>query len=181
VRLVFARPPYADVPLWNASDVRGKVVAIMRGPGSGRTGDPGDPVPFSVKVFHAQEAGAVGVIFMDNTRNASLFEKLPRIDEGPLPAAFNPDGSLHLKVEIPCAMILSKHMGLIQEGALHCIHFAPQPSDANKGGQGQPAQLAEVAALPFGWRFAVVLVFFEPQLVLCRLSLLRALACCMTV
>jgi hypothetical protein len=63
---------------------------------------------------------------MDNTRNVSMFEKLPRIDEGPLPPAFNPDGSRHLKVAIPSAMILSKHMGLIQEGALHCIHFAPQ-------------------------------------------------------
>jgi hypothetical protein len=41
----------------------------------------GQPVPFSVKVFHAQQAGAVGVIFMDNNRGASMLEKLPRIGE----------------------------------------------------------------------------------------------------
>jgi hypothetical protein len=45
-----------------------------------------------------QEAGAVGVIFMDNTRNAVLFSKLPRVDEGPLPPEFNGDGSKNLKV-----------------------------------------------------------------------------------
>jgi hypothetical protein len=31
-RLVWARPMHADMPLWNASECRGKIVAIMRGP-----------------------------------------------------------------------------------------------------------------------------------------------------
>ena len=39
VRLVFARPPYGDVPLWNAEEARGKIVAFMRGPGSGKDGE----------------------------------------------------------------------------------------------------------------------------------------------
>jgi hypothetical protein len=29
-QLVWARPPLADMPLWNATLVRGKIVAIMR-------------------------------------------------------------------------------------------------------------------------------------------------------
>ena len=30
--LVFARPQHAELPLWNADEVRGKIVAVMRGP-----------------------------------------------------------------------------------------------------------------------------------------------------
>ncbi len=41
-RLVLARPPYADEPLWNAESVRGCIVAIMRGP---RTPGPVSHVP----------------------------------------------------------------------------------------------------------------------------------------
>jgi len=113
VRLVFARPPYADVPLWNAEDVRGKIVAIMRGPGSGKEGgDPGHAVPFAVKVYHAQVAGAVGVIFMDNNRNASSFENLPRVDEGPLP----------VRVAVCCSVLqcVAVWCSVVQCGAVCC-------------------------------------------------------------
>ena len=66
-------------------------------------------------------------------------------------------------------MILSKHMGLLQEGALHSIHFAPTPEEEEAKRKLHPApppdsaqalaqerQREELAALPFGWRFAVV-------------------------
>jgi hypothetical protein len=35
-RLVFARPPYADAPLWNAEECRGRIVVVARGPRSGK-------------------------------------------------------------------------------------------------------------------------------------------------
>jgi len=43
-RLVWARPMHADMPLWNASECRGKIVAIMRGPRK-----PAPPCGYSIK------------------------------------------------------------------------------------------------------------------------------------
>ena len=36
-RLAFARPPYADAPLWNAEECRGRIVVVARGPRSRKT------------------------------------------------------------------------------------------------------------------------------------------------
>ena len=47
--LVYARPQYGEQPLWNASEVRGKIVAIMRGPPPPHAG-----TPYAVKVYNAQ-------------------------------------------------------------------------------------------------------------------------------
>ena len=76
-RLLFARPPFADEPLWNAAEVTGRVVAIMRGPPL-----PAVPVPYAQKLRHAQEAGAVGVIFVDHAP-LGRFDMLPRMDPEP--------------------------------------------------------------------------------------------------
>ena len=59
-RLVWARPLYADQPLWNANEVRGKIVAVSRGPRA-----PANACSYSVKLFHCQNAGAVGVVIVD--------------------------------------------------------------------------------------------------------------------
>ena len=37
-QIVWARPPCAEIPLWNEHDVRGKIVAIRRGPAAPATG-----------------------------------------------------------------------------------------------------------------------------------------------
>ena len=55
-----ARPIHADQPLWNARECRGKIVAVMRGPRA-----PAPACNYSVKLYHCQLAGAVGVIFVD--------------------------------------------------------------------------------------------------------------------
>ncbi len=51
---------YAELPLWNADEVRGKIVAVMRGPPP-----PHEGTPYAVKILHAQEAGAAGVIIVE--------------------------------------------------------------------------------------------------------------------
>ena len=48
-RLVWARPPFADMPLWNADAVRGNIVAIMRGPAAPA---PGVLLPLLEHVSH---------------------------------------------------------------------------------------------------------------------------------
>jgi hypothetical protein len=57
--LVLARPQYGDQPLWNADEVRGKILLVMRGPPP-----PHEGTSYATKVYHAQKAGAVGVIIV---------------------------------------------------------------------------------------------------------------------
>jgi hypothetical protein len=47
--LVFARPPFADVPLWNVDEVRGRIAVVFRGPRA-------SPVSFAHKQYHVQRA-----------------------------------------------------------------------------------------------------------------------------
>ena len=48
---VFARPPYADVPLWNPAECRGRIVVVFRGPRAA-------PVSFAHKQHFVQQAPA---------------------------------------------------------------------------------------------------------------------------
>ena len=77
-RLVWARPIHADQPLWNADEVRGKIVACMRGPRP-----PAKACSYNVKLYHIQNAGAVGVIFVDYDPNGG-FNVIPRAANGTL-------------------------------------------------------------------------------------------------
>uniref|UniRef100_A0A7S0EEF0 PA domain-containing protein n=1 Tax=Hanusia phi TaxID=3032 RepID=A0A7S0EEF0_9CRYP len=121
-RVVYACPPNADVPLWNASEVRGKIVVIQRGPPR-----PAQLVTFSLKLFHAQQAGAVGVIFIDVESNVA-FTTIPRVDEGDVVYPADLEGKYppaRLRAKIPCCIMLKRDSGIIQEGAVHVITFAP--------------------------------------------------------
>ena len=73
---MWARPPFADIPLWNAEKVRGNIVAIVRGPAA-----PATAVSYGLKMYHAQLAGAKAVVFVDYDPNGK-FDAMPRIDEG---------------------------------------------------------------------------------------------------
>lgn len=75
-RLVWARPIFADQPLWNADDVRGKIVVAMRGPRP-----PARACGYSTKLYHCQNAGAVGAVFVDWDPDA-LFDVIPRCEAG---------------------------------------------------------------------------------------------------
>ena len=122
-QLVWARPIYADQPLWNASDCRGKIVAVLRGPSS-----PAPPCNYSIKLFHAQNAGAVGVIFVDFDSFAT-FTVVPRVEDGPIYA-----GGPTLTVRIPCFSTLNYYSGVLQEGALHTMALmAKVPLNMPKG------------------------------------------------
>jgi hypothetical protein len=112
-RLVWARPMYADQPLWNAAECRGKIVACMRGPPP-----PAPPCNYSIKLFHCQNAGAVGVIYVDFD-SFSKFAVVPRVEDGPIY-----DGGPDLKVRIPCMLTLNSYLGVLQEGALHTMAMA---------------------------------------------------------
>jgi hypothetical protein len=56
-QLVWARPKHADMPLWNAEQVKGNIVVIMSGPTT--------HAPLPLKIIHAHAAGARAVILVD--------------------------------------------------------------------------------------------------------------------
>jgi hypothetical protein len=113
-RLVWARPIHADQPLWNASECRGKIVAVLRGPRA-----PAPACNYSVKLYHCQAAGAVGVVFVD-WDPAGRFTVMPRLENGPI----YPNGP-SLTVGIPAFLTLYCYSGALQEGALHTMMVAP--------------------------------------------------------
>ena len=75
-RLVWARPIHADQPLWNADEVRGKIVACLRGPRP-----PAKACSYNLKLYHAQNAGAVGVVVVDCYPDG-VFNLIPRFECG---------------------------------------------------------------------------------------------------
>jgi hypothetical protein len=107
---VWARPAYAQVPLWNAPEVNGNIVAIMRGPGP-----PASGVPYAVKLQHAQLAGAKAVVFVDWDAETTTFTEMPAV----LPL---PDGS-KVEARIPACLILAHHAAFLQEGVIHEIVY----------------------------------------------------------
>lgn len=107
---MWARPAYAQVPLWNASEVNGKIVAIMRGPGP-----PASGVTYAVKLHHAQIAGAKAVVFVDYDAETTTFKEMPAV----LPLS---DGS-KVEARIPACLILAQHAAFLQEGVIHEIVY----------------------------------------------------------
>ena len=114
-RLVWARPIYADQPLWNADECRGKIVAIMRGPRP-----PARPCSYNIKMFHAQNAGAVGVVVVDYDPDGR-FSVVPRAELGPL----YPNGPDLRKLSIPGFLTLYSMAGALQDGAVTTMMMAP--------------------------------------------------------
>jgi hypothetical protein len=118
-RLIWARPIHADQPLWNADEVRGKIVACMRGPRP-----PAKACSYNMKLYHIQNAGAVGVIFVDYDPNGG-FNVIPRAASGPLWP-----GGPHLEIRIPAFLTLNVMAGALQEGAIHTMSECPNtPKD----------------------------------------------------
>ena len=72
-------------------------------------------------VYHAEQAGAVGCIFVDFDSDGK-FQIVPRVESGPLYA-----GGPELEVTIPCFLTLSHHCGVLQEGAIHSMFPVPTP------------------------------------------------------
>jgi hypothetical protein len=105
-RLVWARPVYADQPLWNAEEVRGKIVAVMRGPRA-----PGPVVPYAVKLYYCQEAGAAGIVVVDFENK---YSNIPITRNGPI----WPGGPV-LEMKTPAMMCPFPVAGALQEGAVH--------------------------------------------------------------
>ena len=121
--LVWARPAHAQVPLWNAHDVNGNIVAIMRGPSP-----PAPGVGYAVKLQHAQLAGAKAVVFVDYDTDATKFTQMPAV----LPL---PDGS-EVEARIPTCLILAQHANFLQESANHeIIYYSGTPEGYNPGCQ----------------------------------------------
>lgn len=114
--LVWARPAHAQVPLWNAHEVNGNIVAIMRGPAP-----PAPGVGYAVKLQHAQLAGAKAVVFVDYDTDAAKFTQMPAV----LPL---PDGS-EVEARIPTCLILAQHANFLQESANHeLIYYSDTPA-----------------------------------------------------
>ena len=136
-RLVWARPPFADMPLWNAEKVRGQIVAIVRGPAA-----PATAVSYGLKLHHAQEAGAKAVVFVDYDPNGK-FDAMPRVDEGLVTYGVRPvPADVQVKARIPCALVLNRHTTALQEGAQHVLAFAPP----------------DFPGVPYGWKVGFVCV-----------------------
>ena len=136
-KLVWARPPFADMPLWNAEQVKGKIVAIVRGPAA-----PATAVSYGLKLHHAQQAGAKAVVFVDYDPNGK-FDAMPRIDEGVVQYGVRPSPpDVDIRAQIPTVLVLNRHTATLQEGALHVLAFAPP---------GFPG-------IPYGWKVGFVCV-----------------------
>ena len=81
--------------------MKGKIVGMMRGPSP-----PATFASFSLKLYYAQEAGAVAVIFFDSDPTGDLFSNLPSIDEGPITFGLPPiPEGIQLKVRIPAVIM----------------------------------------------------------------------------
>ena len=144
-RLVWARPIFGDQPLWNASECRGKIVAIMRGPWS-----PAPPCNYSIKLYHAQNAGAAAVIFVDFDSFAK-FTVVPRLSDGPIYP-----GGPHLEVKIPCFLTLNYMSGVLQENALHTLTLAPSVPEHVPRGWRIGFIFCRSALSLFCWRGALI-------------------------
>ena len=95
-------------------ECRGKIVAVLRGPRA-----PAPACNYSVKLFYCQDAGAVGVIFVD-WDPTGRFTIMPRVENGPIFP-----GGPSLTVGIPAMFTLYAYSGALQEGALHTMMVAP--------------------------------------------------------
>jgi hypothetical protein len=136
-RLVWARPPFADMPLWNADKVAGNIVAIVRGPAA-----PATAVSYGLKLHHAQIAGAKAVVFVDYDPNGK-FDAMPRCDEGVVQYGVRSDPpDIAVKALVPTVLVLNRHTSALQEGAEHILAFAPP---------GFPG-------IPYGWKVGFVCV-----------------------
>jgi hypothetical protein len=58
---VLVDPPLADAPLNNAAEINGKIALIRRG-----------AIPFNDKISRAREAGAIGIVMIDNNEEPPL-------------------------------------------------------------------------------------------------------------
>ena len=117
-KLVFARPKFGDMPLWNASECRNSIVAICRGPADGHFN-----VSYSLKIHHAQVAGAKAVIIVD-LDPSSRFDRVPVAVPGPVDWGLKPDPpDLDITIQIPTVMILAEKAASLQHGAVTSIHY----------------------------------------------------------
>ena len=123
--LVWARPRFADQPLWNAADVRGKIAVISRGPWP-----PAPEVSYAEKIYYCQEAGAVGVVVVDWENR---FGTAPGASNGPIW-----EGGPVLEMKIPVLVTPASMAGALQEGAIHTmLLMKKQPPGMGKKGNGR--------------------------------------------
>jgi len=112
-KIVWSLPPFADQPLWNAAECRGKIVVAMRGPHP-----PAPTVDYCTKTYFCQQAGAIGVIFVDHE---STLARVPVAQDGPI---YN--GGPILKMEIPCFLTTWQRAASLQQDAVHTMVLAKQ-------------------------------------------------------
>ena len=98
---VLAVPAEGHEPLRNADIVQDRIVVVMRG-----------KVPLHVKVKHAQEAGALGVVIVDTGRCDAKFDQ--KCSQGADKSrgegfAAEDDKDLWEKYHIPSVMVQRKH------------------------------------------------------------------------
>mmetsp|Transcript_36753 Transcript_36753/g.57462 ORF Transcript_36753/g.57462 Transcript_36753/m.57462 type:complete len:329 (+) Transcript_36753:498-1484(+) len=121
--LVWARPPRGDCYLFNADEVRGKIVVMRRG-----------GVSFTRKVNVAQEAGAVGLVCVGwDTTEEKYKPPIMRITTGEVPGDDLPSPRT-LNVDIPCVYALQKLGPALQEGATAYLHFDAKSPPGWKAG-----------------------------------------------
>lgn len=117
-KLVWARPQYAEVPLWNAADCGNSIVVIVMGPAR----QPKCIVSMSLKLHHAQQAGAKGVVLVDPYRRG--FDHIPAALEGPITEGVTPNPpDFDIKITIPTVMVLKEKAMKMREGAIHMFRY----------------------------------------------------------
>ena len=81
---------------------------------------PARPCSYNIKMFHAQNAGAVGVVVVDYDPDGR-FSVVPRAELGPL----YPNGPDLRKLSIPGFLTLYSMAGALQDGAVTTMMMAP--------------------------------------------------------
>lgn len=118
-KLVMARPLFGDMPLWNKEECRNAIVVMARGPASSDY-----KVSFSLKIHHAQMAGARAVVIVDGMSRSFDTEMPPEVQEGPVEWGIKPKPpDLEINIRIPAVMILAERAHLLREKAIHVLHY----------------------------------------------------------
>ena len=104
---------------WNAEEVQDSIAVILCGPS-----DEKFKVSSTLKIHHAQVAGAKAVILVDRNEEKNGFQSIPWIKEGPIDWGIKPNRhDLDIKIKIPVVVITGERANIIQEGAMHVIRY----------------------------------------------------------
>ena len=156
--VVWARPKHGDQPLWNAAEVRGKIVIMLRGPAK-----PATTASYGLKLFYAQQAGAVALVIINHDKSESLYAFIPQIVEGPVTSGVPPiPAEAIVKARIPTVFMHNVCLAGIREHDQAALVFEPQKKPCADGHDDKADWEG------FGWQLGIMFWYLDVCLCLLR-------------